>query len=74
MSSNELPPDDELDELGPGDEEIAVLNWRVQSLRLLGFDEGLAIQLAVEFPVDLGEARKLIGAGCSHELAARILT
>lgn len=69
-SMNELP---DTDELGPGKEEIAVLNWRINSLRLMGFGEDLAIQLAVDFPVDLGEVRKLIGAGCPHEIAARIL-
>lgn len=66
-----LPPDEEL---GPSDEETSILRWRISQLRGLGFQEDDAISLACDFHVDLGESRQLIGAGCPHDLAARILS
>lgn len=77
MSENPIPADSEVPvdaEFGPCAEEIEVLKWRIEQLRGLGFEEQVAMQLACDFQVDLGLSRQLIGAGCSHELAAQIVT
>ena len=53
-------------------EERQILLWRVIQFTQLGFDYSDAIVLA-EARVDLGEARRLIAAGCPVATASRIL-
>jgi hypothetical protein len=55
--------------LGEGE---AVLRWRTEQFRQLGFAEEEASQLAAS-DADLGQARYLRGSGCSPYLAFRIL-
>lgn len=47
--------------------------WRVDQLVRLGF-EGEQVAALLEHEVDLGEVRRLVEAGCPHELVVRILT
>lgn len=53
------------------DEELLVRDWRLQRLLDLGFDVEPAERLCGT--VDYREARRLLDAGCPHELAVRIL-
>jgi hypothetical protein len=53
-------------------EEDAVLRWRTEQFRLLGFAEAPASELAAS-AADLGQARYLLGSGCQPDLAFRIL-
>ena len=53
-------------------EERQILLWRVIQFTQLGFDYTDAIVLA-EARVDLGDARRLIAAGCPTSTASRIL-
>ena len=53
-------------------EERQILLWRVIQFTQLGFDYSDAIVLA-EARVDLGDARRLIAAGCPVATASRIL-
>ena len=57
----------------PADEADRVSHWRYSQFLLLGFDEGQAWELAGS-DADLHASRTLIGVGCSHGLAMRILT
>ena len=50
-----------------------VSEWRHQQFLALGFDEDQAWVLAGS-DADLHASRTLIGVGCSHHLAMRILT
>jgi len=61
---------DELDSYG--EEQRRVLLWRARQFSELGFDEAACVAIAAA-PVDLGRARALIGSGCPHETASRIL-
>jgi hypothetical protein len=68
------------DETTYADEQISILSnetgcvriWRFEELRRLGFATAAAMQL-VDAPVELSAARRLIGLGCPHTLAAAIL-
>jgi hypothetical protein len=55
------------------DEADRVSAWRYQQFLGLGFDEEQAWALAGS-DADLHASRTLIGVGCSHHLAMRILT
>ena len=50
-----------------------VERWRTQALMRAGFDERSALELAGRQDVDLHKAIALLEAGCSPELALRIL-
>jgi hypothetical protein len=67
MSSTIVAPVEEL--LG---EERAILLWRAEQFRRLGFAESDAWLLA-ESEADLGVARRLHRSGCGLETALRIL-
>ena len=67
MSSTIVAPIEEL--LG---EERAILLWRAEQFRRLGFSDSDSWLLA-ESDADLGMARRLDGAGCVLETALRIL-
>jgi hypothetical protein len=54
------------------DEETAVFRWRAEQFRQLGFAETEASDLAAS-EADLGQARYLVGSGCSPLVAFRIL-
>jgi hypothetical protein len=49
-----------------------VARWRLEQFEALGFDPDDASMLAVS-DADLQGARTLLGAGCSHRLALKIL-
>lgn len=53
-------------------EGAVVLRWRTEQFRQLGFAEEQATELAAS-DADLGQARYLLGSGCSPYLAFRIL-
>jgi len=53
-------------------EAARVRRWRRSQLIALGFSARDAKALT-KAPVDLGEVRKLVAAGCPHEVARRIL-
>jgi hypothetical protein len=53
-------------------EQAAVLRWRAEQFRDLGFAGDQASELAAS-KADLGQARYLLGSGCSPDLAFRIL-
>jgi hypothetical protein len=53
-------------------EDEAVLRWRAEQFRELGFAEEEASRLAAS-EADLGQARYVLGSGCSPVLAFRIL-
>ena len=53
-------------------EEHRVRRWRLDQFVALGFGHALAATMTAS-PVDLAAARKLVGAGCPLETAARIL-
>jgi hypothetical protein len=53
-------------------EEQVVLRWRREQFTRMGFD-AVDSRLLAESPADLGQARRLRSAGCSTDLAFRIL-
>jgi hypothetical protein len=53
-------------------EEVLVRTWRRRQFLALGFSLRQAQRLT-KAPVDLGDMRRLIAAGCPHETAQRIL-
>jgi hypothetical protein len=53
-------------------EQARVKRWRRSQLIALGFSPNDASALT-RAPVDLAEARRLVAAGCPHEVARRIL-
>ena len=53
-------------------EATRVRRWRRSQLIALGFTASDASALT-KAPVDLGEVRRLVAAGCPHEIARRIL-
>jgi hypothetical protein len=53
-------------------EEQLVLRWRREQFGRLGFDP-IDSRLLAESEADLGQARRLCRAGCSLDLAFRIL-
>jgi hypothetical protein len=53
-------------------EEHRVRRWRLDQFVGLGFTQAVAAMLT-SAPVDLHLARRLVGAGCPLETAARIL-
>ncbi len=57
----------------PSEDEIAVLMWRFERLVEVGYPLEIAQTVAFRTDVDLHYARRLVMAGCSPELAARIL-
>jgi hypothetical protein len=50
-----------------------VLRWRTDELTRAGYDDRLALKLALQPHVDLHRAIDLIRRGCEPALAARIL-
>jgi len=56
----------------PSGEEVRVNGWRFEQFSALGFDLQQVAAL-VYSAVDLNVARRLIAAGCSPIIAARIL-
>jgi hypothetical protein len=50
-----------------------VERWRTEVLLRAGYDERSAIELAGRQDVDLHQAIEMLEAGCSPELALRIL-
>jgi hypothetical protein len=50
-----------------------VLRWRVEELARAGYDDRLALKLALRAHVDLHRAVDLVRRGCDPGLAARIL-
>jgi len=67
MSAAEYPPAFELSL-----EDQRVASWRYEQFRLLGFSDEDAWML-VDSQGDLQLTRSLIGAGCPHHLALRIV-
>jgi hypothetical protein len=53
-------------------EATRVRRWRRTQLLALGFTASDANALT-KAPVDLGEVRRLVAAGCPHEVVRRIL-
>jgi hypothetical protein len=53
-------------------EATRVRRWRRSQLLALGFSPTDASELT-KAPVDLGEVRRLVAAGCPHDVARRIL-
>jgi hypothetical protein len=66
---NELDLVSELDDLS--EEERQLVRWRYDQLLALGLTQPEA-QLLAESGVDLGLMRRLVGRGCSPDLAFRI--
>ncbi len=61
------------DELDTRDVELQrLLLWRVLQFQELGFDLRPAVELA-DSAADLGQARRLVSAGCPPELAKSIV-
>ena len=54
-------------------EQEKIERWRAAELERAGYDTGAARLLAGRADVDLHHAIDLLRAGCSHELALRIL-
>jgi hypothetical protein len=69
MSESESIEIDESDVLSA--EEQRIRSWRYDQLLELGLTEAVA-QLLAEVGSDLGLMRRLVGAGCAPDLAARI--
>ncbi|HVW90359.1 MAG TPA: hypothetical protein VHC01_12925 [Gaiellaceae bacterium] len=61
--------EEELDELSP--EERKIRDWRYDQLLELGLSQAHA-ELLADVGTDLGLIRRLVGAGCAPDLAARI--
>ena len=53
--------------------ERAVTAWRFEQLRLAGFGERHALELAMRGDIDLHVAVRLIDRGCDCKTALRIL-
>jgi len=53
-------------------EATRVRRWRKSQFLALGFSASDANALT-KAPVDLGEVRRLVAAGCPHEVARRIV-
>ena len=53
-------------------EETRVRRWRRSQFIALGFNASDASALT-KAPVDLAEVRRLVAAGCPHEVARRIV-
>lgn len=47
--------------------------WRLKQLLDAGYPIPLAEKLAIRSDVDLHQALRLVGSGCTHETAGRIL-
>jgi hypothetical protein len=56
----------------PVDEQTMIRRWRRRQFLRLGFSLNQAQRLT-NASVDLDQMRKLIAAGCPHEIAQRIL-
>jgi hypothetical protein len=56
----------------PVDEQTKIRRWRRRQFLRLGFSLNQAQRLT-NASVDLDQMRKLIAAGCPHEIAQRIL-
>ena len=50
-----------------------VCAWRLERARRQGFRPAVAEEVAGESRLDLHDLDRLLGAGCRHELALRIL-
>jgi hypothetical protein len=53
-------------------EQARVRRWRRSQFLALGFTASDATVLT-KAPVDLGEVRRLVAAGCPHDVARRIV-
>ena len=53
-------------------EQARVRRWRRSQFLALGFTASDASTLT-KAPVDLGEVRRLVAAGCPHDVARRIV-
>jgi hypothetical protein len=53
-------------------EQARVRRWRKSQFIALGFSATDAVALT-KAPVDLSEVRKLVAAGCPHDVARRIV-
>ena len=67
-----IPLASEESPLGPADEQDEVFLWRHEQFRQLGLSERDASELAAS-DADLGQARYLVGCGCSLQVALKIL-
>ena len=55
------------------DETDLVEAWRAEQLEMAGYGAREAAELACRHDIDLHVAVNLVGQGCPHELALRIL-
>jgi nanoRNase/pAp phosphatase (c-di-AMP/oligoRNAs hydrolase) len=55
------------------DEELRVILWRTSSLSRAGYDEHVALELALTASVDHHVAADLLARGCPQTTALRIL-
>ena len=55
------------------DEELRVTLWRTATLSEAGYDDQIALDLALDKNVDLHLARRLMALGCPQATALRIL-
>ena len=53
--------------------EVAVIEWRAETLRRAGFDSEAALEIAFSLHVDLHQAVGLVERGCPPATALRIL-
>ena len=67
--NDSIVTEEELDALSP--EERKIRDWRYGQLLELGLSEAHA-ELLADVGTDLGFVRRLIGMGCTPDLAARI--
>ena len=58
---------------GAEDEQVRITCWRVERLVAAGYDGETALAIGIDFSIDLHAAIDLLRAGCSPELAGRIL-
>ena len=54
-------------------EDELVRQWRQARCERMGYEEAAASALAFDLTVDLHLLERLLAAGCSHELARRIV-
>jgi hypothetical protein len=55
------------------DAAVEVLSWRLDTLERAGYSSAVALELAARVDIDLHRAVELVLAGCSPELALKIL-
>jgi len=62
---------EQLEQDGPT--AVAVIDWRFEQLRSVGYDRREARLLSKRIDIDLHRAVDLLAGGCSQELALEIL-